>query len=67
LHQKEKLFILAKSSEKNGKYPMLQDTDLIEFTVEQEATIKQAFKVEHLKDELALNKMFDYDFNFDDE
>jgi len=28
---------------------------------------EQAFKVEHLKDELALNKMFDYDFNFDDE
>ena len=46
---------------------MLQDTDLIELTVEQETTIEQAFKVEHLKDELSLNKMFDYDFNFDDE
>ena len=44
---------------------MLQDTDLIELTVEQETTIEQVFKVEHLKDELALNKMFDYDFNFD--
>ena len=46
---------------------MLQDTDLIKLTVEQETTIEQAFKVEHLKDEMALNKMFDYDFNFDDE
>ena len=46
---------------------MLQDTDLIELTVEQETTIEQSFKVEHLKDELALNNLFDYDFNFDDE
>ncbi len=40
---------------------------IVELSNEQEATIEQAFKVEHLKDELALNKMFDYDFNFDDE
>ena len=46
---------------------MLQDTDLIELTLEQETTIERVFKVEHLKDEMTLNKMFDYDFNFDDE
>lgn len=42
---------------------MLQDTDLIKLTVEQETTIEQAFKVEHLKDEMVLNKLFDYDFD----
>ena len=36
---------------------------LVELSNEQQTTIEQTFKVEHLKDELALNKMFDYDFN----
>ena len=40
---------------------------IVELSNEQEATIEQSFKVEHLKDEMLLNKMFDYDFNFDDE
>jgi len=35
---------------------------VVELSNEQETTIEQAFKVEYLKDELALNKMFDYDF-----
>ena len=33
----------------------------------QENTIKQSFKAEYLKDEIELNKMFDYDYDFDDE
>ena len=37
--------------------------ELVELSYEQEATIEQTFKVEHLKDELALNKMFGYDFD----
>ena len=41
--------------------------DLVILTEEQNTTIAQAFKVEHLKDEIALNKQFDYDFDdFDD-
>ena len=46
---------------------MKTEVDLLKLTFEQETTIEQVFKVEHLKDELALNKLFDYDFNFDDE
>lgn len=45
----------------------MENIEVVELTSEQQTTIEQAFKVEHLKDELALNKMFDYDFNFDDE
>ncbi|AIW02879.1 hypothetical protein [Acinetobacter phage P577] len=43
--------------------------EIIDFTQEQEETIKQAFQAEHLKDELSLKKQFndEYDFNFDDE
>ncbi len=44
-----------------------ETVDIVELSNEQETLIEQAFKVEHLKDELALNKIFDYDFNFDDE
>jgi len=57
------LFILAPSSEKNGKCLMSQDTDLLEFTVEQQTTVDNSFKTEYLKDEMSLNKMFDYDFD----
>ena len=45
----------------------MENLVIVELTQEQEKTIKQAFKTEHLKDELAITKMFDYDFNFDDE
>ena len=37
--------------------------DLVILTEEQNTTIAQAFKVENLKDEMALNKQFDYDFD----
>mgnify|MGYP007126645022 CR=1 FL=1 len=41
---------------------------IIDFTQDQEKTIKLAFNTEHLKDELSIKKQFDdYDFNFDDE
>lgn len=42
---------------------------IIDFTEDQQKTIELAFNVEHLKDELSLNKQFndDYDFDFDDE
>ena len=36
---------------------------LVELSHEQETAIEQAFKVEHLKDEIALAKLFDYDFD----
>ena len=45
----------------------MENLVIVELTQEQEKTIKQAFKTEHLKDELAIDRMFDYDFNFDDE
>ena len=45
----------------------MENIELVELTSEQQNTIDQAFKAEHLKDELAFDKMFDYDFNFDDE
>ena len=45
----------------------MENIELVELTSEQQNTIDQAFKVEHLKDELAIDRMFDYDFNFDDE
>ena len=41
--------------------------DLVILTEEQNTTISQAFKVEHLKDEMALNKQFNYDFDDLDE
>lgn len=40
---------------------------MVILTEEQDATITQAFKVEYLKDEIALSKMFDYDFDDLDE
>lgn len=45
----------------------MESLETVVLTIEQQDTIDQAFKVEHLKDEMAFNKMFDYDFNFDDE
>lgn len=45
----------------------MESLEIIELTYDQEKTIKQAFKTEHLKDELAIDQIFDYDFNFDDE
>lgn len=44
----------------------MENIELAELTTEQQNTIEQAFKVEHLKDELAIDQMFDYDFDFDD-
>ena len=45
----------------------MENIKIVELTSEQQNTVDQAFKAEHLKDELAINQMFDYDFNFDDE
>ena len=45
----------------------MESLEIIELTPEQQNTIDQAFKAEHLKDELAIDRMFNYDFNFDDE
>ena len=45
----------------------MENIELVELTSEQQNTIDQAFKTEHLKDELAIDRMFNYDFNFDDE
>ena len=45
----------------------MENLVIVVLTQEQEKTIKQAFKVEYLKDELAIDQMFDYDFNFEDE
>ena len=45
----------------------MENIELVELTSEQQKTIDQSFKIEHLKDELAIDQMFDYDFNFDDE
>ena len=45
----------------------MENTGLVELTSEQQKTIDQAFNVDYLKDELAIEQMFDYDFNFDDE
>ena len=41
--------------------------ELVELTSEQQNTIDQSFKVEYLKDEIEMAKLFDYDFKFDDE
>ena len=47
----------------------VQNTQTIDFTKDQEKTVKLAFNAEHLKDELSLKKQFndEYDFCFDDE
>lgn len=45
----------------------MENIEIVELSSDQQKTIKQAFKTEHLKDELAIDRMFDYDFNFDDE
>ena len=45
----------------------MENVKIVELTSEQQNTIDQAFKAEYLKDELAIEQMFDYDFNFDDE
>lgn len=42
---------------------MLDNIKLVELSTEQKATIENAFKVEHLIDEVAIVKMFDYDFD----
>ena len=53
------------SFKQGGK--IMENIELVELTSEQQKTIDQSFKIEHLKDELAIDQMFDYDFNFDDE
>ena len=45
----------------------MESLEIIELTSEQQKTIDQAFKVDYLKDEREMAKLFDYDFNFDDE
>ena len=45
----------------------MENIEIVELTSDQQNTIEQAFKTEHLKDELAIDRMFNYDFNFDDE
>ena len=37
--------------------------EIVELSIDQQNTIDQSFKAEYLKDEVLLNKMFDYDFN----
>ena len=44
----------------------MESIEIVELTSEQQKTIDQAFNVDYLKDELAIDRMFDYDFNFDD-
>ncbi len=45
----------------------MESLEIIELTSEQQNTIDQSFKAEYLKDEIEMAKLFDYDFNFDDE
>lgn len=47
----------------------METIEIIDFTQDQDKTVKLAFNAEHLKDELSLKKQFndDYDFDFDDE
>lgn len=45
----------------------MESLEIIELNHEQQKTIKQAFKVDYLKDEIELAKLFDYDFNFDED
>lgn len=47
----------------------MKTIEIIEFTQEQDKTVKLAFNAEHLKDEITLSKLFDeYDFDsLDDE
>lgn len=45
----------------------MENIEIVELSSEQQNTIDQAFNTEYLKDELAIDRMFDYDFNFDDE
>ena len=42
----------------------MYDLDFIKLSEDQEKIISQAFKVDNLKDEIVINKMFD-DYNFD--
>ena len=37
--------------------------EIVELTSDQQNTIDQAFNVDYLKDELAIDRMFDYDFD----
>ena len=44
----------------------MYDLEFIKLSEDQEKIISQAFKVENLKDEIAINKMFDvYNFDFE--
>ena len=43
----------------------MESLEIVKLTSEQQNTIDQAFKTEHLKDEIEMAKLFDYDFNFD--
>ena len=47
----------------------METITIIDFTKDQEKTVKLAFNTEYLKDELSLKKQFndEYDFCFDDE
>lgn len=50
-----------------ANFMMKQENELVELSVDQQKTIVDSFKTEHLKDEISLNKMFDYDFDDLDE
>lgn len=41
----------------------IEQLNLVELSEVQEQTIKQSFNAEYLKDEIALSKQFDYDFD----
>ena len=46
----------------------MYDLEFVKLSEDQEKIIAQAFKVDNLKDEIAINKMFDdYNFDFDGE
>ena len=42
---------------------MTEVIEIIELSIDQQNTINQSFKAEYLKDEMLLNKIFDYDFD----
>lgn len=42
---------------------MNEVVEIVELSIDQQNTIDQSFKAEYLKDEILLNKEFDYDFD----
>lgn len=42
---------------------MNEVVEIVELSIDQQNTIDQSFKAEYLKDDVLLNKMFDYDFD----